>query len=68
MTSQKRFDSILLISYFNKFFKYGGLDLIGKAAVLKTAGCEPMGVRVPRPPHRISTDGEVPERLNGAAC
>ena len=28
----------------------GGLVLIGKAAVLKTAGLCPLGVRVPRPP------------------
>ena len=28
----------------------GGLVLIGKAAVLKTAGRKPLGVRVPRPP------------------
>jgi hypothetical protein len=28
----------------------GGLDLIGKAAVLKTAGRKALGVRVPRPP------------------
>ncbi len=51
----------------------GGLVLIGKAAVLKTAGLTPLGVRVPRPPpfwifdERIS-DGEVPEWLKGAAC
>lgn len=28
----------------------GGLDLIGKAAVLKTAGLTPLRVRVPHPP------------------
>jgi hypothetical protein len=50
----------------------GGLDLTGKAAVLKTAGLTPLGVRVPRPPpeHRRKGErcGEVPERLKGAAC
>ncbi len=54
----------------------GGLDLIGKAAVLKTAGRKPLGVRVPRPPPtafsveriRRNTHGEVPEWLKGAAC
>ena len=30
--------------------KKGGLDLIGKAAVLKTAGLTPLRVRVPHPP------------------
>ncbi len=29
---------------------FGGLDLTGKAAVLKTAGSNPIGVRVPGPP------------------
>ena len=29
---------------------HGGLALIGKTAVLKTAGFTPMGVRVPHPP------------------
>jgi hypothetical protein len=28
----------------------GGLDLTGKAAVLKTAGRKPIGVRIPGPP------------------
>ena len=31
----------------------GGLDLIGKAAVLKTAGLTPLRVRVPHPPPEI---------------
>ena len=42
---------------------YGGLVLIGKAAVLKTAGLLPLGVRVPRPPHYF---GEVTELAEGA--
>ena len=29
----------------------GGLVLIGKTAVLKTAGLTALGVRVPHPPH-----------------
>ena len=33
-----------------KFCLFGGLVLIGKAAVLKTADRKVMGVRVPRPP------------------
>jgi hypothetical protein len=33
------------------FFTYWRISLIGKAAVLKTAGFTPMGVRVPHPPH-----------------
>jgi hypothetical protein len=36
----------------------GGLVLIGKAAVLKTAGLLPMGVRVPRPP-QYNNEGEL---------
>jgi hypothetical protein len=32
------------------FKALGGLDLIGKAAVLKTAGRKPIGVRIPGPP------------------
>ena len=32
------------------YYPFGGLVLIGKAAVLKTAGFTPLGVRVPRPP------------------
>src|SRR5690606_29917903 len=31
----------------------GGLDLIGKAAVLKAAGRKPLWVRIPRPPLRL---------------
>ena len=30
---------------------HGGLVLIGKTAVLKTAGLTALGVRVPHPPH-----------------
>jgi hypothetical protein len=37
-----------------KFPPRGGLDLIGKAAVLKTAGRKPLGVRVPRPPFLVA--------------
>jgi hypothetical protein len=33
----------------------GGLDLTGKAAVLKTAGRKPIGVRIPGPP--LSSNG-----------
>ena len=43
-------------------YDIGGLVLIGKAAVLKTAGFTPMGVRVPRPPRRLS------EALNRKFC
>src|SRR4026208_612540 len=38
-------------------FVPGGLDLIGKAAVLKTAVRKHLGVRVPRPPYRGMTTG-----------
>ena len=47
------------------FWQYGGLVLIGKAAVLKTAGFTPLGVRVPRPPPEF---GEVAEWLKAHAC
>jgi hypothetical protein len=53
---------------------FGGIDLTGKAAVLKTAGCKPMGVRIPLPPPanvRLNFS-KISERcrrwLNGAAC
>ena len=41
----------------------GGIDLIGKAAVLKTAGRKPMGVRVPLPP--FDSRIERPAQDNG---
>ena len=52
----------------------GGLDLTGKAAVLKTAGRKPLGVRVPRPPLNAGTvftdpafsrQARVPARISG---
>ena len=49
----------------------GGLVLTGKAAVLKTAGLIPLGVRIPRPPpesERHTFGGEVAEWLKAAAC
>ena len=55
------------VSYY--FLGFGGLVLIGKAAVLKTAGFTPLGVRVPRPPRVFLFirwfDGEVAELAEG---
>ena len=45
----------------------GGLVLTGKAAVLKTAGLIPLGVRIPRPPPEFKY-GEVAERLKAQVC
>lgn len=39
----------------NEISGFGGLDLIGKAAVLKTAAGNRFGVRVPGPPPPYST-------------
>ena len=47
----------------------GRASLIGKAAVLKTAGFTPLGVRVPRPPPDFWIFcGEVAEWLKAHAC
>ena len=35
------------------------ISIIGNAAVLKTAGLTPLGVRVPHPPHEHIFSGEV---------
>ena len=44
----------------------GGLVLIGKAAVLKTAGRKPLGVRLPRPPPRLLNLGRGGRVAEGA--
>ena len=42
------------------FFVYvWRISIIGNAAVLKTAGLTPLGVRVPHPPHEHIFSGEV---------
>ena len=50
----RRLDGVLQVDYITTSLlapmRRGGLDLIGKAAVLKTAGLTPLRVRVPRPP------------------
>lgn len=43
------FSHLLWYSYYGT---KGGLVLTGKAADLKSAGSNPMGVRIPRPPWR----------------
>ena len=45
----------------------GGLVLTGKAAVLKTAGLIPLGVRIPRPPPNSLAE-RWPSWLKAAAC
>src|SRR4029078_1471183 len=55
----------------NEISWFGGLDLIGKAAVLKTAAGNRFGVRVPGPPLTLGankTDAEDPDRCRVASC
>ena len=57
----------------NDLSGFGGLDLIGKAAVLKTAARKRFGVRVPGPPLTVSINElqdpmrELSSRIGGRA-